>query len=300
MTKNSILLMIKSRCKFIVFIAIFALASCQSLPQKIAKQMIASGAKYVAMGSSFAAGPGVGQKDTKAHPNCGQSQSNYPKLLAQKMDLNLVDVTCGGATTDNILKIPQHTGLLPQIENITPDTALITITIGGNDLKLARDLAVTSCNNIRIRKNDLGLHCNSKPLPPPEEVFQLLAGNLDKIAKIAKQRAPNARIVFLDYQAILPESGNCEAVYLSDEELAVLRARQTRYAEIVKRAAIANKIEFFSAYTATKGHDACAAIPFMAGAISIGNGAWAVPNFHTTQEGMAAIASGLENYLNGR
>lgn len=270
---------------------------CQSIALSKPKPGLSAGAKYVALGSSFAAGPGIGIKNPNAHPNCGQSSSNYPKLLAQKLNLNLVDVTCGGANTDNILKISQHIGLLPQIENITPDTALVTVTIGGNDLGLARDLAIKSCNNIIARRSDLNLHCNSRPIPPPEETFQVLAGNLDKIANAAKQRAPNARIIFLDYQAILPESGNCDAIYLAENEIATLRARQIRYAEIVKRAANANNIEFFSAYDATKGHDACAAVPFMAGAVSIGNGAWSVPNFHTTQEGMAAIATGLENYL---
>ncbi len=283
--------------KGLVFIALIASASCQTIKDENSKPRIMASAKYVAMGSSFAAGPGVGQKDSKAHPNCGQSTSNYPKLLAARLGLKLTDVTCGGATSDNVLKIAQHIGLLPQIENITPDTALVTLTIGGNDLKLARDLAITSCNNIRIRHNDNNFHCNSKPLPPPEEAFQVLASNLDKIAKEAKRRAPNARIIFLDYQAILPETGNCEKVYLSDEELADLRARQFRYAQIVKRAASQNNIEFFSAYEATRGHDACSDLPFMAGAISIGTGAWTVPNFHTTQEGMTAIANGLEKHL---
>ena len=275
----------------------FGFAACQTAPNVRAIALLEPGARYVAMGSSFAAGPGVGDKSPNAHPNCGQSTSNYPKLLAQNLKLELVDVTCGGATTANILTISQHNGLLPQIESITPETRLVTVTIGGNDLLLARDLGIASCNNIIAAKSLNSPNCGTHANPLADEAFQILAGNLDKIAREAKARAPNARIVFLDYQAILPENGNCEAVYLSDNELEVLRTRQFRYAEIVKRTAISNNIEFFSAYEATKSHDACAAMPFMAGAMSIDGVSWAVPNFHTTQEGMTAIANGLENYL---
>jgi len=291
---------LKSRNKFALFMLLFGATACQSVQPSAALQPLALGSKYVAIGSSFAAGPGVGSKDPNAHPNCGQSTSNYPKLLARELSLYLVDVTCGGATTNNVLTSSQHTGLLPQIENITRDTALVTVTIGGNDLYLARDLSITSCINYSHSAQAPGMLCNSRPLPPPEEAFQALDGNLDRIAKEAKRRAPNARIVFLDYQAILPEGGTCEAIYLTNDELASLRARQLRYADIVRRVAARNNVEFFSAYQATLGHDACAAEPFMAGAISIGNGAWNVPNFHTNQGGMNAISQGLANYLRQR
>lgn len=280
----------------IIALFLFGLAACQTARPTHGLYAIGAGAKYVAMGSSFAAGPGIGEPDVAAM-QCGRSKSNYAHILAQRMALELVDVTCGGATTQDILSRKQHPTTPPQIEAITEDTKLVTVTIGGNDLNLARDLAITSCNNYSHSPNAPGMLCNPRPIPPSEAQFTTLATNLAQIAQEAKRRAPNARIVFLDYQAILPPTGNCDRIFLKDDEVAAFNARQQRYAQIVRNAAIANNIEFFSAFEATRGHDACAPEPFMAGARSIGNGSWVVPNFHTTQEGMTAIAQGLENYL---
>ncbi|GGC13946.1 hypothetical protein GCM10011494_35930 [Novosphingobium endophyticum] len=56
----------------------------------------ASGARYVAMGSSFASGSGVAPYAPSAPARCQRSTRNYAQLLAKKLDLYLVDVTCGG------------------------------------------------------------------------------------------------------------------------------------------------------------------------------------------------------------
>ena len=59
---------------------------------------------YVALGSSFAAGPGV---DPIVVPACGRSARNYPALVAERLGYDLVDVTSGGATVDDVLTRPQ-------------------------------------------------------------------------------------------------------------------------------------------------------------------------------------------------
>ena len=50
---------------------------------------------YVALGSSFASGPGI---DPLLDARCGRSGSNYAHLVAERLGYDLVDVTCGGAT----------------------------------------------------------------------------------------------------------------------------------------------------------------------------------------------------------
>jgi lysophospholipase L1-like esterase len=57
---------------------------------------------------------------------------------------NEFDVTCSGATTDDITSRPQQTprrAVAPQIDAVGANTDLITITIGGNDVGLASDAA---------------------------------------------------------------------------------------------------------------------------------------------------------------
>ena len=86
------------------FWALLAFAGALAGPSALAKPAgLAEGARYVAMGSSFAAGPGVGPVTPGTPPRCGRGTLNYPNLLAQKLKLDLVDATCSGATTEHVL-----------------------------------------------------------------------------------------------------------------------------------------------------------------------------------------------------
>ena len=55
---------------------------------------LAPGAKYVALGSSFAAGPGIAEQ----LGGCGRSDRNYSHLIAEELGLTLNNVSCSGAT----------------------------------------------------------------------------------------------------------------------------------------------------------------------------------------------------------
>jgi hypothetical protein len=59
---------------------------------------------YVALGSSYAAGPGVGET---TDVGCGRGADSYPELLADELSLDLVNVACSGATVDKVVDEPQ-------------------------------------------------------------------------------------------------------------------------------------------------------------------------------------------------
>ena len=106
-----------------------ALLFAASTHAQNAAEALQPGARYVALGSSFAAGPGVPEPTG----SCGRSDSNYANLVASALELSLTDVSCNGATTDNIRHTPQD-GAAPQIDAVTDQTMLVTVTIGGNDI----------------------------------------------------------------------------------------------------------------------------------------------------------------------
>src|SRR6478752_1689707 len=87
--------------------------------------------RYVALGSSMAAGPGIRPSADGAPFRAGRSARNYPHLVAEKLGLDLVDVTHSGATTANILTDPQN-GTPPQADALEGSEDLVTVTIGGN------------------------------------------------------------------------------------------------------------------------------------------------------------------------
>lgn len=89
--------------------------------------------RYVALGSSMAAGPGISPKAPGSPLAAMRSARNYPHLVARDLGLDLVDVTYSGATTAHVLTDSQH-GEPPQVEALDGSEALVTVTIGGNDV----------------------------------------------------------------------------------------------------------------------------------------------------------------------
>jgi hypothetical protein len=65
---------------------------------------IPKGSRYVAMGSSFAAGPGITPRASASPRRAGRSAGNYAHLVARALGLELRDVTYSGATTSDILR----------------------------------------------------------------------------------------------------------------------------------------------------------------------------------------------------
>lgn len=86
------------------------------------------------LGSSFAAGPGI---PTTIDPYAGRSDHNYAALLSRHVNVDLTDLSVGGATLLNLLSEPQNVGghvFAPQIDDIPADADLILALGGGNDL----------------------------------------------------------------------------------------------------------------------------------------------------------------------
>ncbi len=75
--------------------------------------------RYVALGSSMAAGPGLWPRAAGSPLLAMRSARNYPHLVAQRCGLDLVDVTFSGATTANVLTRSQC-GAPPQVDALEP------------------------------------------------------------------------------------------------------------------------------------------------------------------------------------
>jgi hypothetical protein len=66
--------------------------------------------RYVALGSSMAAGPGIRPRAAGAPLWSGRSARNYPHLVAERLNLELVDVTFSGATAATCSPITSAAG----------------------------------------------------------------------------------------------------------------------------------------------------------------------------------------------
>lgn len=207
-----------------------------------------AGAHYVAMGSSFAAGPGVGNPAETPTDRCSRSAANYAQQLARKRNLRLTDVSCGGATTAHVLGPWDE--LPAQVDALRPDTALVTVTIGGNDVgyigglmagscEAAQDESATApiCRAMAARGAASDPRARRRALSAPSaEAWQKVEAGIDQIAQEVRLRSPGARLVFVDYLTVLPEDGQCPQTPVSPSAAATARALASRLAEITAEA----------------------------------------------------------------
>lgn len=265
-----------------------ALASAPlSAPLSAKASKLPAGARYVAMGSSFAAGPGVGPNTPGSPARCGRGTFNYPNLLAEKFKLDLVDATCSGATTEHILghwnEVP------PQIDAVDASAKLVTITIGGNDVSFVGNIFAAACEQM----------ATPDPRCPKwrevgEDVWQADEERMRKIVREVRSRAPAARIVFVDYITVLPSRPGCPDMAISDERLQQSRQAAARLAALTAKVAREEGAEVLKFSRLSRRHAPCSATPWSNGLKAPeGDG---IP-IHPNKLGHHAAAEALARFL---
>lgn len=256
--------------------------------------------QYVALGSSFAAGPGVGQRATNSPMMCMRSTQNYAHLLAKARGLNLTDVTCSGATTQHILEGGQFFQP-PQVDALRPTTELVTVTVGGNDVSYLGNLLAWSCQEDPGRIPFVG-RLLSRMDTPEAEVDRELAMLPDRLAQIAtgvRRRSPRALLVFVDYTTVLPDEGSCpDRLPITEQQLQRSRYVATKLADITAAVARDCGALLVRASDVTRGHDICSTDPWVFGfdfpATPFTYGPTA---YHPTEKAMRAIAQAINEVL---
>jgi lysophospholipase L1-like esterase len=248
---------------------------------------IPAGSRYVAMGSSYAAGPGLPSRAPGSPRRAGRSTGNYAHLVARALRLDLHDVTFSGATTSDLLH-PSAKGQAAQLDAVTPDTRLVTITAGGNDIGFLPRLTLASLPwplrvlpRVKARVAELG------DGPATDERFEQLKQSLAEIAGRLSDRAPACRVLLTDYLTILPPDGPVPAAPPPPEVAVWGRAVAARLAATAQAAASAAGWTYVAASAASADHDAWSAAPWTRRFhLSLRGGA----PYHPNAAGMAAVA----------
>lgn len=258
---------------------------------------------YVALGSSFGAGPGVPDRDPTSPALCIRSGNNYAHQLAALRHLNLTDMTCSGATAQNVL----HGGQFfqpPQLDAVRENTKLVTITAGGNDIYYLPNLFAWSCATDPGALSwawRLGV-CDAKSDADVDKAVAQVGASLTEIGAEAHRRAPKATVVYVNYTTVLPDAGYCPAK-LPITNAQFDRARQLAKTLVAKtdEAARATGSLLVSAADLTRGHDICAADPWVYGytfsASPLNYGPMA---YHPTLRAMTEIAAQINKTLDSR
>jgi lysophospholipase L1-like esterase len=212
---------------------------------------------YVALGDSYSAASGVLPADPAAPLLCLRSTRNYPHVLAARTSANLTDVTCGAAETKHFTS-SQYPGVKPQVDALSADTDLVTMTIGGNDSSVFIG-AILACGAAGVVTLGHGSPCANLYGSRFEDTvrsttYPALVSGLQAV----QAKAPNARVAIIGYPWILPQTGGCfTKMPVARGDVPYLRSLQTTLNDAISRAAAATGATYVDMNGVSEGHDAC-------------------------------------------
>jgi lysophospholipase L1-like esterase len=253
------------------------------------------GSEYVALGSSYAAGPGLGDRAQGSPRLAGRSTYNYAHLLATRLKLRLTDVSFSGATIAQIIGKEPGATPVAQLEAVTAQTQLVTVTGGGNDLGYIGYLVTASLpalvrtvtgGNKRLAElsNDADFERRSSAL----------GDNLIALVDGIRSRAPKATIVLTDYLALLPPANAVAAPPLRREDSERGRHYWERLTLILRQAAARSGVVLADVSAASAEHHAWSPDPWTERFVLLGGKAAA---YHPNRAGMIAVADRVESAL---
>ncbi|MGW1748924.1 SGNH/GDSL hydrolase family protein [Streptomyces sp. NPDC002092] len=214
--------------------------------------------RYVSLGDSYTAGPLIPQQ---VDANCARSDHNYPSIVAAvRKATAFKDVSCSGATTDNMWKAQGSNE--PQLDALNRDTGLVTVQIGGNDIGFSSIIGTCA----RLSSQDpTGDPCRryyaSSGIDQLTVAIARTAPKIDAVLRAVHARAPRARVLVVGYPDLLPDDGSgCyPAVPFAAKDFAYLRDTGKRLNLMLRLVAEWDGARYVDTYGPTVGHDMCKA-----------------------------------------
>ena len=261
-------------------------------------QPTATGPSYVAMGDSAAAAPLV--PDQGQPTGCFKSTNNYPSVLARRVGaVSFTDVTCSGAQTEHLVsqQQPTRTGPQPpQLDAVRPDTRLVTITVGVNDVDLSRRAGACRRPSLDVAPCSASFAVDG--VDPLSRAIEAKATDWAALIEAVRAKAPSARIVVVGYGTYIRPQGCFPAEPINPVDAAYFAGKLDELQNLQQRVAADQGVEYFDPRPLSAGHDLCAAPAdrYFEGFVPVNPAAPLHPN------GMGANAFGnaLADYVTSR
>jgi lysophospholipase L1-like esterase len=247
-----------------------------------------SGPAYVAIGDSFTAGGAIGELQPGTG-NCLRSTRNYPSLVARKLGYVLTDVSCFGATTGDVRN--GDDGLPAQAAALDAKTALVTVSIGGNDFGIYTSLMLTCMRT--SKPTDLGAPCRTALASKLAAETPSIASRVGRVLDDVQKRAPKAKVLVVTYARLMPTDDTCSAIPFSRPDVAWFASIEETLSAAMTKAARNRNLPVVDMHELSRGHDVCS-----------GSKAWVNgprPKdqdgilFHPNGAGERAVAAAVEN-----
>ncbi len=225
-----------------------------------------------------------------------RSSENYPSLTARALGLTLRDASCAGATTRD-LTAPQHPGIPAQLSALRPNTSLVSLGIGGNDLGFST-IAASCVAATPWGVTKVGWSCRShytvNGVNRLTAAVRLVGSRVATSLEEIRARAPHAKVFVIGYPNIFPSNGTgCWPMLpYSTRDLDYLRSVEIDLNSTLANDAARAGDAYVDLSTPSASHDAC----------SPANSRWVAPvvvssgsyPLHPSALGMAAMAGFVE------
>jgi lysophospholipase L1-like esterase len=218
-----------------------------------------TGPRYVAMGDSAAAAPLV--PDQAQPAGCFKSTNDYPSVLARRIGAaSFTDVTCSGARTQDLVSRAQSTRtgeVPPQLDAVTADTQLVTVTIGGNDVDLPTIAKKCRRTTLDVPPCSPGLVVDG--VDGISQAIEADADDWSDLVAAIRGKAPTARVILVGYGTYVRPEGCFPAQPINPVDAAYFQSKIDELDAALEQVAAAQGVEFFDTRPLSVGHDMCAA-----------------------------------------
>jgi lysophospholipase L1-like esterase len=207
----------------------------------------AAAKQYVALGDSYAAGVGSRVFYSESG-SCKRSPEAYAPKIASAKGYTLNFEACSGAKTTDVNS--------KQLANLNSSTALVTLSIGGNDAGFSS--VIENCS--------LYFGCGGKITEANNYIANTLPGVLNTTYNNIKSRATTAKVIVLGYPHLFTDSGTtCNVNLLTSGNEKKLNETGDKLDAVVKAQAESHGFTFVDPRSAFKAHEVCASEEWLNG-----------------------------------
>lgn len=247
-----------------------------------------SAIRYVALGDSRATGSP--HDPLSIRDGCFRTSDAYPQIVADTLGAaSYVSRACAGAKTENITNTPQFTitgAQPPQIGALQPDTTLVTVSIGGNDI--AWSSLVEPCYTF-VPGLDANCRSDATTARRMNDALTVLGPKVSATLAAITGKSPAATVLVVGHGGIFGDRGCWPYIPTSDADAAFVVQFFVKMNDVLADAARRNGAYFVDVAAAAVGHDACAGSDrrWFEGLVPR---SFTMP-LHPTHEGLRAMAS---------
>ncbi len=208
----------------------------------------AAASQYVALGDSYSSGVGT-RVFYEESGSCKRSPKAYGPLIAAANGYTLSFQACSGAKTTDVNS--------NQLGTLSSSTALVTITIGGND---------AGFSNVIVNCALYFITCGSAISEANSFIANKLPGLLETTYKNIRAKATTAKVVVLGYPKLFTKEGKtCNVNLLTSGNEKKLNETAEKLDATIKARAEAMKFTFVNPTAPFEAHEVCSGSEWLNG-----------------------------------